>query len=168
MAAFCILIGVVAVIIVLAVAFHNKGTGSYRGNSGYQTQMNPMMYTNMNDMNFNGVPDSMEPLHKDSDHDGIPDYMDNQPYNPDNVINADNVNSYNDNSISNGVDQGSTNSYFGGESFDSGSQDTGNFDSGSQDIGTFDSGSQDTGNFDVGNFDSGSFDSSGFDSGNNF
>jgi hypothetical protein len=67
-AAFCILIAVIAVIIVLAVVYHYKRKGSYRGNTNRQSQMNPMMYTNMNDKNFNGMPDSVEPLHKDSDH----------------------------------------------------------------------------------------------------
>ncbi len=68
------------VVLIIAVVLHNQGNNKYRNNNftnqdNQDDFMNQMMHHNMNDLNYNGIPDTME--HLDQDGDGIPDYLDN-------------------------------------------------------------------------------------------
>lgn len=74
---------------------YKTGAGNQKRNDDAE-DMDPMFMNNLNfpfpnDMNFNGIPDHMEMHHIDSDHDGIPDFMDPNPFTPDDPGNIHNI-----------------------------------------------------------------------------
>ncbi|MBP1755097.1 MAG: hypothetical protein H6Q59_1495 [Firmicutes bacterium] len=126
--------------------FRNQGK-SYRdrrpNNYDRNRDVDQTMFTGAADLNFNGVPDYMEAHTVDSDHDGIPDNIDPNPYSFDNSNDTVGLSDHNDFSSGNDFNSGD---------LSNGSMDAGSFDTGSSfDSGSFDSGSSfDTGSSDFG------------------
>lgn len=121
--AFIFILFIGAVIVIAALLINSKNNQRRNGAGVYYQQQpgfNPTMYTNPNDMNYNGIPDSVENSSRDTDHDGIPDAIDPNPYSYD---------------AGNSYDQGT---------FSSTGSDAGNFDSGA---GSTDSFTSDNNNF---------------------
>jgi hypothetical protein len=163
-----IMISMIVIITVLFIQTQNKrinGEDTPKNHSNQdinnQMYMNHMMFSNPNDRNCNGVMDSLENPNQDSDHDGIPDHIDEHPYTFDSGNSSDSSNQNQFDHIDSG-DQPSGNFDF--ESFDTSSVDSNSIDSSSIDSNSFDSNSIDSSSFDSNSFDSNSFDSSSFDS----
>jgi hypothetical protein len=133
---FYLILGFALISLILSILKpQSKGSRYKNTNDNQHIFTDQMMFNNVNDLNGNGVPDNIENGSIDSDHDGIPDYMDSNPGIFDE--NSNDFGSYNDSN-----DGFNTESYDSGSSFDLGnSADSSNFDSSSFDSGSFDSGS---------------------------
>lgn len=140
---FLAIASVVVILILMAVISLGRRNNRTRKSVNRQMDGNQRLYSDMNDMNLNGVPDSWEVNQKDSDHDGIPDYIDHDPYSGNNDYSSDDI----------------ATAGYSSSNMDSGSMDTGSFDLSNTDSGGFDSSNTDSGGFDTGGFDTGSFDS---------
>lgn len=140
---FFVIFMIIVIASVLLKSFQNKGssnniTGMKHDpnwqDDGQQMFMNQMMINQSNNMNL--MPGDMDNINRDSDHDGIPDIVDPNPYSFDNGVSPDASASQADNNYGN---------------TDAGNNDFGNIDMGNNDFGSIDMSTTDFGNADIGN-----------------